>query len=467
MNIKEPVVIKFGGTSVSTAERIQTIAEITGQFENPVVIVVSALSGITDRLLTLLKLPKNQINANLKEIRRVHLDLIKSLLTEVNQSTAIRYLDEKISGLLTLLKSRNNSPEFSDQIVSFGESLSSYLVSMALNERNIKARQILSTDCIITNNIFGSADFIPGPTEKKVRNLILPLLRNGIVPVVTGFLGSTTDNRTTTLGRGGSDYTASILGYCLNSPEIQIWTDVDGVFTADPKVVENARLISQISYIEASEMATFGAKVLHPRTIRPAILRNIPVRVLNTFNPKSKGTLITNGLIRRKGIKAVTSKPKTSLINIYSADMLFSKGYLARIFNIFAREEISVDLVSVSEVSVSITLDENPKVARAISELKKFADVTQSSEVGTISLIGEDVIESSHVLTEISQLFHRNKISVRMISFGASNVNISFVIDEENVKKAVRLLHAQILSGQPPRIRQNKIDGFLAGGIKI
>lgn len=467
MSINEPVVMKFGGTSVATANGIQTIAEITGQSTNPVVIVVSALSGITDKLLAFLKLPKHKFNSHQEEIRRIHLSLIESLLAPANRTKAAGYLNQRIGELETLLESSNNTPEFSDKIVSLGETLSSFIVSEALNERNIKSRQIISTDCIITNDIFGSADFIPGPTGKKVRKIIGPLLNNGIVPVITGFLGSTPDNRTTTLGRGGSDYTASILGHCLNALEVQIWTDVDGIFTADPRVVEDAKLIDRISYKEASELATFGAKVLHPRTIRPAILRNIPVRVLNTFNPKSKGTLITNEPTRKKGVKAVTSKLKTTLINIHSTDMLFSKGYLARIFDIFAREEISVDLVSVSEVSVSVTLDENPKVARAIAELEKFAGVTQSSGVGTISLIGEDVIESSHVLTEVSGLFHRNKISIRMISFGASNVNISFVVDEKDVKKAVRLVHAQILSGQPLRIRPVKIDGLFAGGIKI
>lgn len=467
MIIEKPIIAKFGGSSVATAERILTIAEIIKEYhDNRPVVVVSALSGITDKLLALVKLPKSKIDSHLSEIRQIHLVLIKKLFTTSRRGEVIKYLNERITELRTLLYSRRNGLMFQDKIASFGEIISSFLVSHALRQQGIDARQVIATECITTTNVFGSADFIPDLTEKKVKKTIKPLLSEGVIPVVTGFLGSTADNKVTTLGRGGSDYTASILGFCLNAKEVQIWTDVDGVFTADPKIVENARLITQISYKEASEMATFGAKVLHPRTIRPAISRNIPVRVLNTFNPQSQGTLITHELIGKKGIKAVASKSKTTLINIYSTDMLFSKGYLAKVFDIFAKEDISIDLVSVSEVSVSITLDENLKISHAISKLKEFAEVTYSADVGTVSLIGEDVIESSHVLTEVSDLFHQNKISIKMISFGASNVNISFVVDKENVEKAVRLVHAQILSKAPIREKPVYTNGGYMGGLE-
>jgi len=264
------------------------------------------------------------------------------------------------------------------------------------------------------------------------------------VPVVTGFIGKTKDGRTATLGRGGSDYSASIIGYALKSKEIQIWTDVDGIYTSDPRVVKNAKLLPQVSYREASEMAAFGAKVLHPRTIRPAIEKNIPVRILNTFHPEARGTLVSPRPIK-KGLKVIAFKRKVTLITIYSAAMLFSRGFLARVFEIFAEQNISVDLVSVSEVSVSVTLDNNENLGRALSELEKISRITVHRDgFGVISLIGEEVVSARNLLNDVSALFN-NKIPIRMISMGASDINISLVLPAEKVVRAVQLIHNKIL----------------------
>src|SRR5436190_1053943 len=203
-------------------------------------------------------------------------------------------------------------------------------------------------------------------TKKNVKKNLLPLLKNGIVPVVTGFIGATKNGHTTTLGRGGSDYTASIIGYALQAEEIQIWTDVDGMYSADPRVVKDARFLSKISYREASEMATFGAKILHPRTIHPAISANIPVKILNTLHPEHPGTLVQKTKQTDADIAVVTCKKQTPLITLYATDMLFRKGFLSRIFDVFTKHHISVDLVSVSEVSVSVTLDNTNNLSEAI-----------------------------------------------------------------------------------------------------
>lgn len=432
---------------MATAPKILTIAGIVEkELKNHPLVVVSALSGITDKLLSLIEIPESELAGVLREIEEAHLDLAGKLFRSKEEAQrVIEYVQEKIGELRQLLEGRRKSQVFSDKIVSFGEILSSYLIAHGLKDQGINAKQAIATDFIVTTSNFGSADFIPNLTEKKVKDILKPLIAKGVVPVVTGFIGSTLDNKVATLGRGGSDYTASILGYCLGAEEVQIWTDVDGVYDSDPKVVADARLIAEISYKEASEMATFGAKVLHPRTIRPAIQKSIPVRVLNSSKPDNPGTLITRSTSTQKGLKAIAFKRKTALINIYSTDMLFQKGYLAKVFEIFSRESISVDLVSVSEVSISVTLDEHPKIARVISELKKFAQVTHTAKVGVISLVGEDIVSSSHVLMEVSNLFHQLKIPIRMISLGASEVNISFVLDEEDVEQAVRLIHEQIL----------------------
>ena len=274
-----------------------------------------------------------------------------------------------------------------------------------------------------------------------------PLIRKGIVPVVTGFLGCAPDGRTTTLGRGGSDYSASILGRSLGAKEIQIWTDVDGIFTADPRVVKNARIISDISYREASEMAAFGARVLHPRTIRPAVERNIPVRVLNTFNLKAPGTLVSPRSTGT-GLKAIAFKKDVVLVNVYSDSMLFSRGFLARMFEIFARHQISIDLVSVSEVSVSVTLDNsNGHLETAVKELGTFSKVgVHKDSFGMISLIGEGIASAQDIMRDVSARFSKHRIPLRMISMGASDINISLVIPATDVVRAANMVHDTFLN---------------------
>ncbi|MBI2621267.1 MAG: aspartate kinase, partial [Candidatus Levybacteria bacterium] len=274
---------------------------------------------------------------------------------------------------------------------------------------------------------------------------LTPLVQKKIVPVVTGFIGATKNGRVTTLGRGGSDYSAAIIGYCLNAREVQIWTDVDGVFSADPRLVKNAKQLQRITYKEASELAAFGAKVLHPRTIRPLIPENIPIVIKNTFNPSSAGTYINGRGSGNPRIAAIASKPKVTLVNLYSLEMLLSKGFLEKIFAVFAKHNISVDLVSVSEVSVSVTLDNREDLQGALQELKDFA-ITSTNQVGVISLIGENILETDGVLKNVFSILSSAKVPVRMLSLGASDINISIVTDPVFVSSAVNVLHDGIIS---------------------
>lgn len=445
-NKKGQIVIKFGGTSVSSKEVILTIADIVKRSLNQKpIIVVSAISGITNALLSLSKLPKTQLKKQIKSIRITHQNLVNNLFADKKTSLIIMdYIDERLKKIYKLVQRKNFTRQNLDELASYGEIISSYIIAAALRASGLSAEQVVATELIVTDNNFTQAEFLPKETVKKVKNVLLPLLKRKIIPIVTGFIASTKTGQTTTLGRGGSDYSASIIGYCLKSSEIQIWTDVNGIYTADPRVVPTARLIPEISYREASEMATFGAKVLHPRTIKPAIQKNIPVRILNTFNPQGQGTLITAEL-GPIGLKAVSFMKKTTLINLYSTNMLMARGFLVKIFEVFAAGNISIDLVSVSEVSVSVTLNNTDQLSKAIKDLVTFCAVSVSSDFGILSLVGEKVAASKCLMRDVAELFCQNNIAMRMISFGASDININLVIDATRLEQAARLVHDKIL----------------------
>lgn len=444
------IIAKFGGTSVSSKERILNLCKIVNKrLSRQPVVVISALSGVTDFLLSLSLLPKTKIKNKLKEIRQAHQNLIGELFSDNQAQQALHFIDDQLQRVDKLLLNQKDNPEFLDKLVSAGEIMSSYIITQALVNQGINAQQVISTKLIVTNNNFGSADFLPAQTKVNVKKVLTPLIKKDIVPVVTGFIGATKNGQITTLGRGGSDYSASILGFCLEAKEIQIWTDVDGIFTSDPRFVKNARRLPEISFKEASELAAFGAKVLHPMTIRPAIRMGIPVRVLNTFNIENDGTLIRNKVNNFKGVRAVSCKRKIVLVNIYSSEMLLQKGFLAKVFKIFADNNISVDLVSVSEVSISVSLDNaGAGLTKVIKQLSSFATASVIEDLGMVSLIGEGITTSAHTIKKIFDLLDKEKILVRMVSLGATDINISLVIETSMVEKAVKVLHDKLLLQQ-------------------
>lgn len=439
------IIAKFGGTSVSTKVRIQTICSIIReeQKRKPIV-VVSAIRGVTDLLLSLTTASKNEQKHILFKIEQMHRDLIASYWKDTPLELS-DYIKNCLSKVQKLLGQKRRGSFLQDAIVSYGEIMSAFIISNALSASGIPAQQVIATEIIVTDDNFGMAEFLPTQTSRKTRIVLLPLVGKGIVPVVTGFIGSTVHGKVTTLGRGGSDYSAAILGFALDAQEIQIWTDVDGIFTSDPRFVKGARVISNVSYREASELAAFGAKILHPRTIRPAISAGIPVRVLNTLNPIASGTLIEERSSKKNHVAAIAAKKKITLVNLYSTDMLLSRGFLARVFSIFAKHNISVDLVSVSEVSVSVSLDNDENLEKALIELQEFTQVTASQDFGMVSLIGEGIVGIQNIMKNIFSVLGRYTILVKMISLGASDINISLVLSSSQVDEAVAVLHKAMI----------------------
>jgi aspartate kinase len=382
----------------------------------------------------------------------MHRTLIEQYEFDREMPDILVYLASSMGELAALLSADNISNAVKDTVLSYGERLSAVIISAALRQSGVNSQAIMATDVIVTTDAFGAADFIPDATKGKTEKVLLPLLKKSIVPVVTGFTGATQDGRTTTLGRGGSDYSAAILGYSLQADEIQICTDVNGIYSADPRAVKNAERLPMVTFREASELATFGAKVLHPRTIRPAVSAGIPVRVLSTLVPESEGTRITRGRDVPPRVVAVASKPHVTLVNLYATEMLLSKGFLKRIFAVFEKYAISVDLVSVSEVSVSVTLDNDDHLQEAVSELAAFTTVT-TKHMGMISLVGEGIVRVPHIMRNLFSLLDAAAISPEMISLGASDINISFVVETEHVDETVWLLHQKIIRHIPERER--------------
>ncbi|MDO8576868.1 MAG: aspartate kinase [Candidatus Daviesbacteria bacterium] len=444
------IVAKFGGTSISSRERVLTLCNIVAaELERQPVVVVSALSGVTDLLLSLPVLSKSKLNKTIREIRNLHKNLVEQLWIDKKvQQEIIQFIDLQFKEIARLSFEENSTKEFLDKLASYGEIMSAHIITEILKSNGVNTVSVLATDLIIATDNFGSAEFLLGPTQKNIKKILAPLIKKNIVPVVTGFIASTKSGQVITLGRGGSDYTAAIIGFCLKASEIQIWTDVDGMFTTDPRFFKNAKQLPVVSFKEASELATFGARVLHPRTIKPAIVANIPVKVLNTFNPENPGTLIKEEIENLPSIRAIAFKKNINLINISSTEMLLQKGFLARVFKVFAKNNISVDLVSVSEVSISVTLDAGESLTSAAEEISKFANVSAVKGLGMVSLVGEGITASSHTIKKIFDILDKEKILIRMVSLGATDINISIVVESEKIEQAVEALHDQLLLKQ-------------------
>ena len=447
------LVMKFGGTSVSSKQSIETICcLVKDNLDKQPVVVVSALSKVTDSLVAICT-KDNFSEAILDGIYKQHEVLVKEFLTGQELSKVLKYIMQCLGEVKQKLKIAYSgdtqviSTSLKDEIVFYGEKMSSFLIAAIINNTTtVKARQILSDTCIVTNKKFGSADYITSPTKKKTRGILLPLIKQQIVPIVTGFVGATKDAQITTLGRGGSDYSASILGYALGATEIQIWTDVDGVYSTDPRVIASAKLLPLLAYEEASELANLGAKVLHPRTIKPAIIAKIPVKVLNTFNPNCTGTTIVDAVDEKKRrVKAITTRNTVPLITIRSNEMLFGKGFLKKVFDIFARFNISISLISVSEVSISITLDNKEHVTDALKQISRIGLVTYEEEYGSLSLVGGHIMDTPNLMNDIFNILESAKIKVHMISYSGSNINVSMVILSKDINKALQLLHEHFI----------------------
>jgi aspartate kinase len=344
-----------------------------------------------------------------------------------------------------LLQSDSDRKAVQDAVVSFGEILSSTLMAAVLNQRGVKAQQVDARRCIITDEVHTCAAPLLRETFARTEDELRPLLDRGVVPVLGGFIGSTLQGITTTLGRGGSDYTAALIGAALSVAEIQIWTDVTGVLTADPRVVPEAQTIDRLSYGEAAELAYFGAKVLHPKTIQPAIENSILVRICNSRLPQARGTLVgPQSETPSRTIKAIAHKPGVTVVQITSLRMLGAYGFLRALFEVFERHRTVVDVVTTSEVSVSLSLDEAGALPAIVDELQQLGTVGIEKGRAIICVVGEGLRGTPGIAGRVFGTI--SDINVSLISQGASSINFTFVVEEERVKDAVTRLHEEFFS---------------------
>lgn len=447
------IVLKFGGTSLRNAEWIGRAVEIARrQLDRSPILVASAMGKTTDTLVELSDRAAAgddaAVHRMVNELEAAHAAALRDLasLESSAGAEAAPQLQQLFQDLRSLLQGvtliREASPRTRDALLSFGERLSTLLIYTAARQRGLPARLLDSRTLLRTDSSFGSAmpDFTA--TREALRAAIPPeepsTGAEGELVIMQGFIASNPEGVTTTLGRGGSDYSATIIGAAVEAEEVQIWTDVDGIMSADPRLVPAARTLADISYGEAAELAFFGARVVHPFTIQPAIDRGIPVYVRNTARPGEPGTRISGGFAER-GVRAITAKRGITVITINSYRMLNAYGFLSRIFAVFARHQVSVDLVATSEVSVSMTVDRPERVAEIVRELEEHGQVTVEEEKAIVSLVGKDLWKDSSVLARVFSTLEG--ISVRLISLGSSDTNLSLVVPDGEAGRAVEQLH--------------------------
>jgi aspartate kinase len=439
------IVLKFGGTSLADASRIRRAASLVAdRIDDRPIVVVSAMAGVTDMLISLGRRALTD-RATAEEVRRRHVAVLGELeLPDDMLDDDLDELDDLLRGIRLV---GELSPRSSDAVMSFGERLSSRIFAAHLESTGRPARAVRTDRAgLLTDGRFGAA---------SLREEAYPALRAHLEKlegtlVLTGFLGHDEDGNTTTLGRGGSDFTAAIVGRAMVAREIQIWTDVDGVMTANPTIVSTARTIEVLSFAEASELAYYGAKVVHPATMIPAVRENIPIRVLNTLRPEGRGTLVLRECGTPAGVvKSIASKGGIILIHITSSRMLLHHGFLARIFEIFGRLEIVIDMIATSEVSVSVTTDSRDAVDAAVKEISAFAEVEVEEPMGIICLVGEGIRRTVGAPGRIFAVLAEEGISVRMISMGAGGTNISMLVKDDEIPPGVRALHRVCFEGSP------------------
>jgi len=439
------IVLKFGGTSVQNAEMMDaTLSIVEQQLERAPVLVSSAMAKVTDQLQEIAQLvgegKEAESEAILTAVRERHLGCARSFLSGMNLSKCEQDLDTTCAELRAIIRALVMLKEWSkrsnDAVLSFGERLATTILFHRAQGRGMEAELFDSRELVKTDDNFTAA----APIEDLTTRLITSRVRAkaGMVGIMQGFIASTIGGAPTTLGRGGSDYTATIVGAALRAEEVQIWTDVTGIMTSDPRIAKAARTIDRISYREAAELAYFGAKVIHPATIQPAVNLGIPVWVKNTFRPQEAGTCIIPN-VPGIGLKAIACKKGITLVNIGSSRMLLAYGFLRRIFEIFEKYQTPVDLIATSEVSVSVTID-NPSSVNAIArDLSEIGTVGVEADKSIICLVGQDLWKDT---TFLARTFSSLKgTPVRMISLGSSDINLSLVVPVEATDGAVRTLH--------------------------
>jgi aspartate kinase len=454
------IVMKFGGTSVQDAVAIDRVASIVkDRLAQKPVVVVSAMAKVTDQLLAAARAAGNADRKDALDISRVlrerHYTTASELLgsgvftdTHRELETAFDALDDLLRGIVAV---GEVTPRTTDHVAAYGELLSSKMAAAAFTVRGLDAVFVDSRQCIVTDANYMRAVPLLDETNERLKSKVQPWLDAGKVPVMGGFIGATKSGTTTTIGRGGSDYSAAIVGAGLGAERIDIWTDVDGMMTTDPNLCPEARRIKVISFDEAAELAYFGAKVLHPSTVLPAVQKNIPVYILNSRNPACEGTRIAARVPAcRNFFKAIAAKKRITIIDVAATRMLLAHGFLKAIFEIFDKHRVSVDVVSTSEVSVSLTVDSNESIPALAADLAKLADVKYEGRKAIVCVVGENLRDKAGVAAKV--FGELSDVKIRMISQGASEINLTFVIEEEDVPRVVKRLHATFFADLDPAV---------------
>ena len=454
------IVMKFGGTSVEDAAAIDRVAGIVrSRLSDSPVVVVSAMAKVTDQLLAMSAAAgrgeRDKALALCNALRQRHCQTAHELLGDGRDGETCAALNKEFNSLDELMVGISAvgelTPRTSDYVVSFGERLSSMMVAAAFSARDLPATHVDARKVIVTDAQHGKA--VPQMDEitHRLQTQVKPLVEKGCVCVMGGFIGSTRDGIPTTIGRGGSDFSAALVGAGLDAERIEIWTDVDGMKTTDPRICPDAHRIKVISFNEAAELAYFGAKVLHPATVLPAVEKNIPVLVLNSRNPANEGTRIVADAPSSKTLfKAIAVKTRITIIEIVAERMLMSHGWMAAVFEIFNRHNCPVDVVTTSEVSISLTVDSNERIPQIAADLEQLASVKYMGRQAIVCMVGEDIREKPGVAAQVFAAL--GDINVRMISQGASELNMTFVIEESDVAEAVRRLHRKFFSEVDPEV---------------
>jgi aspartate kinase len=449
------IVMKFGGSSVESAAAIDRVVTIVdSRRDRQPIVVVSAMGKTTNRLLAAAESAaggdRDGALKQIAELEQLHLEEGKEPADQIRAH--FLELTELLKGLAVL---GELTPRSIDAISAFGERLSSLIVTEAFRRRGIAAAHVDSRKAIVTDSRHTQAAPILGKTYERLKAQVAPLAAGQIV-VMGGFIASTEGGVTSTLGRGGSDFSASIVGAGVGAEEIQIWTDVDGMLTSDPRVLAGGHRVKVISFAEAAELAYFGAKVLHPSTVVPAIDKNIPVLILNSRRPEAEGTrIVSDGVPSTNPIKSIACKRGITVVNIRSTRMLMAHGFLRRIFEIFDRYETPVDMVTTSEVSVSLTIDNTKALEEIAAELTAFSEVAIERERALVALVGDRIGTTRGVAHRVFRAL--NGVNVRMISQGASLLNLSFVIAGEDLEKAVAALHAELFTELDPEVFERTV----------
>jgi len=459
------IVMKFGGSVLKDKESILNVAKTILEYykENELVIVVSALKGVTDYLI---KISEEAINGNeeivkekINDLKEKHLEIIKETIKNENIKKEIEIIIKELINelekvLIGIIYLREITPRIKDYVLSFGERLSTPIIYGILKDIGLKVKYYTGGEAgIITDSNFGEAKPLMNVTKYQIREKILPLLDKKIIPIISGFIAINQEGMITTLGRGGSDYTATIIGSAIKADEVWIWTDVDGLMTADPKIVPYAKTLNELSFLEAIEMAVFGAKYMHPKALEPAMEEDIPVRIRNLFNQENPGTLITKEvkIVKEKIVKAVTSINDVALITVSGLGMIGTPGVAAKIFDILGKNNINILMISqsVSEANISFIIKrkdlEKAITAFETSIFRKdfIQNIETEEDISVIAVVGAGMKGTPGVAARVFNAVAKQGINVRMIAQGSSELNISFVVKEKDSEKAIQAIHKE------------------------